>query len=138
MPNNNNSGSAPGGRIDTAALLARVDIVAVIDAYVPLTKNGAEYEACCPFHNEATPSFKVSQVKQFYHCFGCGANGDALKFLMEHQGLSFVGAAQQLGGDVLPAADAAPRATPTRSAVSSRSSASCSAARASRTPPSAP
>lgn len=114
MPNNNNSWSAPGGRIDTAALLARVDIVAVIDAYVPLTKNGAEYEACCPFHNEATPSFKVSQVKQFYHCFGCGANGDALKFLMEHQGLSFVGAAQQLGGDVLPAANAAPLPLPAR------------------------
>jgi len=86
-------------RIDTAALLARVDIVQVIDGYVPLTKNGAEYEACCPFHNEASPSFKVSPSKQFYHCFGCGANGDAIKFLREHQGLSFRDAVAQLGGD---------------------------------------
>jgi len=91
-------------RIDTAGLLSRVDIVSVIDGYVPLTKNGAEYEACCPFHSEASPSFKVSQVKQFYHCFGCGANGDAIKFLQEHQGLSFLDAVAQLGGD-RPASD---------------------------------
>jgi len=64
-------------RVDTAALLSRVDIVALIDGYVPLVKRGAEYEACCPFHSEATPSFKVSPAKQIYHCFGCGANGDA-------------------------------------------------------------
>lgn len=87
-------------RIDTAALLSRVDIVDLIDGYVPLTKSGAEYEACCPFHTEATPSFKVSPTKQFYNCFGCGANGDAIKFLQEHQGLSFVDACKQLGADV--------------------------------------
>ena len=89
-------------RIDAASLLARVDIVQVIGAYVPLTKRGAEYEACCPFHAEATPSFKVSPAKQFYHCFGCGAHGDAIGFLMEHQGLSFKDAVEALGGE-LPA-----------------------------------
>jgi len=83
-------------RIDAASLLARVDIVQVIGAYVPLTKRGAEYEACCPFHAEATPSFKVSPAKQFYHCFGCGAHGDAIGFLMEHQGLSFKDAVEAL------------------------------------------
>lgn len=96
---------ADKGRIDASALaslLARVDIVQVIGAYVPLTKRGAEYEACCPFHAEATPSFKVSPAKQFYHCFGCGAHGDAIGFLMEHQGLSFKDAVEALGGE-LPA-----------------------------------
>jgi hypothetical protein len=93
-------------RVDTAALLARVDIVALIDGYVPLVKRGAEYEACCPFHSEETPSFKVSPSKQIYHCFGCGANGDAIKFLQEHQGLSFLDAVKQLGGD-LPASQVA-------------------------------
>lgn len=92
-------------RIDTAGLLEKVDIVGLIDSYVPLTKNGAEYEACCPFHNEASPSFKVSPSKQFYHCFGCGANGDAIKFLREYQGLSFHEAVAQLGGDA-PRSDA--------------------------------
>ena len=101
-------------RIDTTALLARVDIVKVIDAYVPLTKNGAEYEACCPFHNEATPSFKVSAAKQFYYCFGCGANGDAIRFLQEHQGLSFRDAVAQLGGALPAAANAAPAPLPAR------------------------
>jgi hypothetical protein len=91
-------------RIDTEALLAKVDIVKLIDAYVPLNKNGAEYEACCPFHSEASPSFKVSPSKQFYHCFGCGAHGDAITFLREHQGMSFVDAVAQLGGDVPAAA----------------------------------
>ena len=110
VPKNNNQGD----RVDTAALLARVDIVQVIDAYVPLTKNGAEYEACCPFHNEATPSFKVSPAKQFYHCFGCGANGDAIRFLREHQGLSFLDAVAQLGGEVPASANAGPVAAPGR------------------------
>lgn len=93
-------------RIDTAALLSRVDIVDVIDGYVPLAKSGAEYEACCPFHTESTPSFKVSPAKQFYNCFGCGANGDAIKFLQEYSGLSFLDACRELGADV--AAPAAP------------------------------
>ncbi len=86
--------------IDTAALLARVDIVEVINARVTLTQSGAEYEACCPFHNEATPSFKVSPAKGFYHCFGCGANGDAIKFLREYSGLSFIEACRELGADI--------------------------------------
>lgn len=94
-------------RIDTADLLSRVDIVQVIDGYVPLTKSGAEYEACCPFHTEATPSFKVSPSKQFYNCFGCGANGDAIKFLQEYAGMSFIDACRELGADV-PAKDGTP------------------------------
>lgn len=100
-------------KIDTASLLDRVDIVQVIDRYVPLKKSGAEYEACCPFHTEATPSFKVSPAKQIYHCFGCGANGDAIKFLQQHQGMTFHEAVQALGGE-LPAASAAPIPVPAR------------------------
>ncbi|HKW80219.1 MAG TPA: DNA primase, partial [Casimicrobiaceae bacterium] len=70
-------------------LLSRVDIVEVIDARLPLKKAGANYAACCPFHNEKTPSFTVSPAKQFYHCFGCGAHGTAIGFLMEFSGMSF-------------------------------------------------
>ena len=77
-------------------LLNRVDVVDVIDASVPLKKAGANYSACCPFHNEKTPSFTVSPTKQFYHCFGCGAHGTALGFLMEYQGLGFVDAIHEL------------------------------------------
>ncbi|TRZ56539.1 MAG: hypothetical protein D4S02_15425, partial [Rhodocyclaceae bacterium] len=91
-----------GSKIDTTALLATVDIVDVIGRYLPLTKNGLEYEACCPFHTEDTPSFKVTPSKGFYHCFGCGAHGDAIAFLMEHQGLTFHDAVATLGGDTLP------------------------------------
>jgi DNA primase len=77
-------------------LLNRVDVVEVIDASVPLKKAGSNYHACCPFHNEKTPSFTVSPTKQFYHCFGCGAHGTALGFLMEYQGLGFVEAVHEL------------------------------------------
>ena len=77
-------------------LLNRVDIVDVVDKSVPLKKAGANYSACCPFHNEKSPSFTVSPTKQFYHCFGCGAHGTALGFLMEYQGLSFVEAVHEL------------------------------------------
>jgi DNA primase len=77
-------------------LLNRVDVVEVVDASVPLKKAGANYSACCPFHNEKTPSFTVSPTKQFYHCFGCGAHGTALGFLMEYQGLGFVDAVHEL------------------------------------------
>lgn len=87
-------------QIDTAGLLRGINIVDVIDAVVPLKKNGPEFEACCPFHTEATPSFKVSESKQFYHCFGCGANGDAIKFLQEYHGYSFVDACRALGARV--------------------------------------
>ncbi len=81
-------------------LLHRVDIVAVIERYVPLKKGGANYLACCPFHTEKTPSFTVSPTKQFYHCFGCGAHGNAISFLMEYQGLGYVEAVKDLAESV--------------------------------------
>ena len=81
-------------------LLAKVDIVDIIDEQVPLKKGGANYMACCPFHKEKTPSFSVSPTKQFYHCFSCGANGSAIGFVMEHQGLSFPEAVQFLADRV--------------------------------------
>ncbi len=77
-------------------LLHRVDIVDVIGRYVPLKKSGANHLACCPFHSEKTPSFTVSPAKQFYHCFGCGAHGNAISFLMEYQGLGYVEAVKDL------------------------------------------
>ena len=77
-------------------LLHRVDIVDVVDRYVKLKRAGANYAACCPFHNEKTPSFTVSPSKQFYHCFGCGAHGTAIGFVMEYNGLGFVDAVKQL------------------------------------------
>ncbi len=81
-------------------LLNRVDIVDVVDKSVPLKKAGANYSACCPFHNEKSPSFTVSPSKQFYHCFGCGAHGTAIGFLMEYAGLSFVEAVNDLAKNV--------------------------------------
>ena len=80
-------------------LLARVDIVSVIDGYVPLKKAGANYAACCPFHTEKSPSFTVSPTKQFYHCFGCGAHGTAIGFLMEYAGKTFPDAVEDLARD---------------------------------------
>ena len=80
-------------------LLARTDIVEVINQRVPLKKAGREYQACCPFHNEKTPSFTVSPTKQFYHCFGCGAHGSAIGFLMEYEHLDFVEAIETLAHD---------------------------------------
>lgn len=77
-------------------LLARVDIVDLIDSRVPLKKAGANYKACCPFHGEKTPSFTVSQDKQFYHCFGCGLHGNAIGFLMEYDRLEFPDAVEEL------------------------------------------
>ena len=88
------SGRIPQSFIDD--LLARVDIVEVIDSRVPLKKAGRDYSACCPFHNEKTPSFSVSQAKQFYHCFGCGAHGSAIGFLMDYEHLEFVEAIEEL------------------------------------------
>ena len=81
-------------------LLNRVDVVDVIDKSVPLKKAGANYSACCPFHNEKSPSFTVSPTKQFYHCFGCGAHGTAIGFLMEYAGLSFIEAINDLAKNV--------------------------------------
>jgi DNA primase len=81
-------------------LLSRVDIVDVIERHVPLRKAGQNYVARCPFHNEKTPSFSVSPSKQFYHCFGCGAHGNAIGFLMEHGGLGYIDAVKELAGMV--------------------------------------
>ena len=77
-------------------LLTRTDIVDVIDSRVPLKKAGAEYKACCPFHEEKTPSFTVSPNKQFYHCFGCGAHGTSIGFLLEYDHMEFVEAIEYL------------------------------------------
>ncbi|MDQ7988174.1 MAG: DNA primase [Candidatus Dactylopiibacterium sp.] len=77
-------------------VLARTDIVGLIERYVPLKRGGANYMACCPFHNEKSPSFSVSPTKQFYHCFGCGAHGTAIGFLMEYCGMSFRDAVKDL------------------------------------------
>ena len=71
----------------THDLLARTDLVELIDARVPLKKTGRNYSACCPFHQEKTPSFTVAPDKQFYYCFGCGASGNAVGFLMEYEHL---------------------------------------------------
>lgn len=79
-------------------LLDRADIVEVVDSRVPLKKAGKNHQACCPFHNEKSPSFTVSQDKQFYHCFGCGAHGNAIDFLMEYDGLEFPDAVEELAG----------------------------------------
>lgn len=81
-------------------LLNRLDIVDVVERYVPLKKAGANYVACCPFHNEKSPSFTVSQSKQFYHCFGCGAHGTAIGFVMEHAGMGFVEAVEDLAKSI--------------------------------------
>ncbi len=77
-------------------LLARTDVVEVIGARLPLKRKGREYSALCPFHDERTPSFWVSPTKQFYHCFGCGAHGTALRFLMEYDKLEFLDAVEEL------------------------------------------
>src|SRR5689334_7695863 len=88
------AGRIPQSFIDE--LTTRADIVELIGSRVELKKAGREYRACCPFHNEKTPSFWVSPDKQFYHCFGCGAHGTALGFLMEYDHLSFVEAVEDL------------------------------------------
>jgi DNA primase len=88
------AGRIPRAFIDE--LLARTDIVEVIGSRVQLKKAGREWKANCPFHGEKTPSFTVSQQKQFYHCFGCGAHGTALSFLMEHDRLGFPEAVEEL------------------------------------------
>ena len=96
------AGRIPRAFIDD--LLNRIDIVEVIDARVPLKKKGKEYWACCPFHNEKSSSFSVSQNKQFYHCFGCQQHGNAISFLMDYDHMEFVESiealAQMIGVDV--------------------------------------
>ncbi len=88
------SGRIPKHFIDD--LLARVDIVDLIDSHVPLKKTGANYSARCPFHSEKTPSFSVNREKQFFHCFGCGVSGNAIGFLMDFNHLDFVEAVEDL------------------------------------------
>src|SRR5580700_6757033 len=90
------AGRIPQAFIDE--LIARADLVELIGARVPLKKAGREYKACCPFHDEKTPSFWVSPDKQFYHCFGCGVHGTALGFLMEYDRLPFPEAVEDLAG----------------------------------------
>jgi len=100
--------AAPGQRDNSAVipndfiaqLLTRVDVVEVIDRHVQLKKAGQNYQACCPFHKEKSPSFTVSPSKQFYHCFGCGAHGSAITFLMEYGGRSFPDAVEELAQGV--------------------------------------
>ena len=93
-------------------LIARTDVVEIVGRYVQLKKGGANFMGLCPFHGEKSPSFSVSPTKQFYHCFGCGKNGNAISFLMEHAGMTFVEAvkdlAQQYGMQV-PEDDASPQ-----------------------------
>ena len=93
-------------------LLARADVVDIVGRYVPLKKSGANFMGLCPFHGEKSPSFSVSPSKQFFHCFGCGKNGNAIGFLMEHAGMSFLEAvddlAQQYGLQV-PQEDRSPQ-----------------------------
>jgi DNA primase len=81
-------------------LLARADIVEVVERCLPLKREGANHVACCPFHNEKSPSFYVNDDKNFFHCFGCGAHGTAITFLMEHAGYSFIDAVKELAGQV--------------------------------------
>ncbi|MDD2864456.1 MAG: DNA primase [Methylococcales bacterium] len=88
------AGKIPRQFIDE--LLVRVDIVDIIDSHVPLKKMGSNYTARCPFHNEKSPSFNVNRNKQFYHCFGCGAGGNVISFLMEFNHLSFVETIEEL------------------------------------------
>ncbi|MEL7024223.1 MAG: DNA primase [Pseudomonadota bacterium] len=90
------AGRIPQSFIDD--LVARADIIEVLGSRIELRKAGREYKALCPFHGEKTPSFTVSPDKGFYHCFGCGAHGTALGFLMEHDHLSFVEAVEELAG----------------------------------------
>lgn len=93
-------------------LIARADVVEIVGRYVQLKKGGANFMGLCPFHGEKSPSFSVSPAKQFYHCFGCGKNGNAISFLMEHAGMTFVEAVKDLAqqyGMQAPEDDASPQ-----------------------------
>ena len=92
------AGRIPSEFIDQ--LLSQADIVDVINARIPLKKAGREFQACCPFHHEKTPSFTVSPSKQFYHCFGCGAHGSAISFVMEYDNLAFPDAVEEVARQV--------------------------------------
>jgi DNA primase len=104
------AGRIPQSFIDE--IVARSDIVEIIGARVPLKKSGREFKACCPFHSEKSPSFWVSPDKQFYHCFGCGAHGTVVGFLMQYEKLGFLDAMADLAqraGIELPREAQAPR-----------------------------
>jgi len=93
-------------------LLARADVVEIVGRYVQLKKGGANYMGLCPFHGEKSPSFSVSPTKQFFHCFGCGKNGNAIGFLMDHAGMTFVEAVKDLAQQYsmqVPEDDASPQ-----------------------------
>ncbi|HTG79583.1 MAG TPA: DNA primase, partial [Sphingomicrobium sp.] len=93
-------------------LRARTTLSGVIGPSVKLIKAGREFKACCPFHNEKTPSFTINDEKGFYHCFGCGAHGDAIRFLTDHRGLPFMDAVKELAGKAgmaVPAMDSKER-----------------------------
>ncbi len=92
------SGRIPQSFIDD--LISRIDIVDIINTRLTLRKAGKEFSACCPFHNEKTPSFTVSREKQFYHCFGCGAHGTAISFLMNYNHMSFIDAIEELASNL--------------------------------------
>lgn len=92
------SGLIPQPFIDD--LLHRTDLVELIDSYVPLKKRGTSHIACCPFHNEKSPSFNVVAKKQFYHCFGCGASGNAISFVMNYLNQGFIDAIETLAARV--------------------------------------
>ena len=79
-------------------LRARTLLSAIISPSVKLVRAGREWKACCPFHNEKTPSFTINDEKGFYHCFGCGAHGDAIRFLTDARGLPFMDAVKELAG----------------------------------------
>src|ERR1043165_2421743 len=91
------------------SLLGRVDIVDVVDRYVQLKKAGANFQGLCPFHTEKSPSFSVSPSKQFYHCFGCGAHGTAIGFLMAYASMGYVDAVKDLAASAGMTVPEAPR-----------------------------
>nr|WP_315480067.1 DNA primase [uncultured Rhodoferax sp.] len=93
-------------------LIARTDVVEIVGRYVQLKKGGANFMGLCPFHGEKSPSFSVSPTKQFYHCFGCGKNGNAISFLMDHAGMTFIEAVKDLAGQygmVIPEEEGSPQ-----------------------------
>ena len=106
------AGLIPQSFIDE--VLDRTDIVDIISSRVQLKKAGKNYSACCPFHEEKTPSFTVTQEKQFYHCFGCGASGNAIGFLMEYERLEFIEAIEYLAKN---AGLEIPKTTPSSSRI---------------------
>jgi len=77
-------------------LKSHLDVVDIVSQFIEIKKSGANFKACCPFHGESTPSFVISPAKQIYHCFGCGAGGDSIKFVMEHEKLSYPEALEKL------------------------------------------